>query len=102
MSIGNKVSGLNFLDESKKNRIRRKRKLNRKAENEENRDKTKLFKKKEEGNIYESETNKQLVYISILNCRTNEKLCYNYYLCELLHLIDAKKDPDNSASSQRL
>ena len=102
MSIGNKVSGLNFLDESKKNRLRRKKGINRKAENHENTQKTKLLTRKEDGNIYESETNKQIVYISILNCKTNEKLCYNYYLCELLHLIDAKKDQDKSMSSQKL
>jgi hypothetical protein len=38
--------------------------------------------------IYESEANKHIIYICITNSKTNEKICYNYYLCEILHLLD--------------
>lgn len=39
-------------------------------------------------NIYESEANNHMVYICITNSRTIERICFSYYLCEILHLID--------------
>ena len=43
-------------------------------------------------NIYESEANNYIVYISLIDIETDNKINFSYYLCELLSLILKNKE----------
>lgn len=80
-----KVDGLNFLPVEKKPFKMRTHKRVRIPENIQMTQNQQI--PQESPYIYESQSNQKIIYISVNDTKGN-KICYSYYLCELLHLID--------------
>lgn len=90
-------SGLNFLpsqNKKKDKRLRRERSVktifapNSKTGESPSGDTYKHYHESL-GSIYESESNKYNVYVTIVDTETCEKVVYSYFLCELMHLVSA-------------
>ena len=89
-------SGLNYLPKINKNKKRKERSvktvfaLRNSEEEPPNADKNSNGQKpinQSLDNIYESETNKYIIYLSFVDTFTSQKVVYSYFLCELTHLL---------------